>query len=332
VPGLGRALGLLALALCVAPVRADELRNVKIGQPVPPFVVPALSGQTLKSSELRGKVLVVVYVAAEQKSSEAALSKADAIARALDDQELAVVSLTADVTRVAFFRSMRDRLSIHHPMGLDVGREVYGALGLVVLPTTIVVDREGRLVRVISSYKSDYEHVLGSYVRHALGLIDDDELEEELTTRTYQRNRASDRIARRRASARLLRESGLDRDAENELRAALEIDPAHADTRLDLAMLYVDDERLEEAGTLAAAVLKDDPGHRRGKLVLGIVHYHRGRLDEAEALLREALLLNPDPIRTHYYLGLISEQRGDQSAAITHFKEALGRLLRRHPG
>jgi peroxiredoxin len=322
---------LLATLGLAAAARGDELRNVKVGQPVPPFGVTTVSGEKLQSSDLRGKVLVLVYLSAEQQSSERALKIADVVGRELRDQELVVAYMTADVTRVAFFRAQRDRLNIHRPLGLDVGRRVYGELGLIVLPTTIVVDGEGRLARVISSCKSDYEHVLRSYVRHTLGLIDDGELAEALSTTQILRNQPADRIARRRAAARLLREKGLVRDAENELRAALEIDAEHADTLLDLASLHIDTERFEEAGRVVEQVRTGDPEHRRGKLLYGIVLYHQGRLDEAEPLLEETLLLNPDPVRTHYYLGLIAERRGDQSAAIVHFKESLKRLLREHP-
>ncbi len=321
-----RTIGLAVLVL-VSAAAADELRNVKVGQDVPPFTVPTLAGDELKSSELHGKVVVLVYVAAEQQSSERAVQAASALGRELRNQDLKVIFLTADATQVGFFRQQRDRLGIHEPLGLDAGREVYGALGVFVLPTTIIIDRDDRLALVMSSYKSDYEHVLGAHVQHALGLIDDAELEKQLSFKQFQHG-LPEKVARHRAAARLLRENGLLPDAENELRAALELDAENTDALLDLAALLTEQKRLDEAEVLVAKVSAVDPGNRRLKLESGIILYRQGRFDDAERLLGEALLLNPDPVRTHYYLGLIKEHQGDQSAAIMHFKEALKRLLK----
>jgi peroxiredoxin/Tfp pilus assembly protein PilF len=321
----------LLLALASAPARADELRNVKVGQAVPPFAVRALSGGELRSAALRGKVVVLVYVSAEQTSSEAALEEAVTVGRELRHPDLEVVAMTADAARVDFFRAQRDRLGIHHEFGLDVGREVYGALGLIVVPTTIVIDREGRLAHVISSHKSDYEHVLRSYIRHALGLIDEAGLASELATAGAERNPPRERIARHRAAARLLREGGLLADAEKELAAALEIDRDDGETQLDLASLRMAPGRLDEAETLVASVTAAGGHHRRVQLLTGILLYHRDQLEKARSALEQALLLNPDPVLTHYYLGLIDERLGNDKAAIEHFKESLSRLLANRP-
>jgi peroxiredoxin len=311
--------------------QADQVRNVRVGEKVPPFIVRTLSGKELRSEDFRDKVMVLVYLSAEQRSSETALRDAKDVARDLRRSDLAVVTMTADVTRTDYFRALRDRIGVHHPLGLDVGREVYGSLGLIVVPTTIIVDREGRLAHVIASRKSDHPYVLRAHLRHALGLIDDEELARELTTQGVERDPPRERIARHRAAARLLREGDLLADAEKELQAALAIDAADVDTQLDLASLRLAQGRVDEAAQLVEKVAAAAPSHRRARLMTGIVLYHRDRLDEAQRVLEEALLLNPDPILTHYYLGLIHERRGDESAAIRHFKESLSRLLEDRP-
>lgn len=321
------ALGLLAVLLLARPAAGDRVRNVQAGQPVPPFSVRTIDGEDLSSAALRGKVVALVYVSADQRSSERALAALGALGRELRHPDLAIVSMTADTVRVGDFRQQRSRLDFTAPLGLDVGRQVYGSLGIIVLPTTVIIDREGRLAHVISSYKGDHEHVLRSYVRHALGLIDAEELEAALTKKQYERDRPEDRIARHRAAADLLRDKGLLDDAETELRSALAIDATHAETRLDLAALHIAQGRVDDAAAIVESVIATEPYPRRAKLLHGIVLYHANRFAEAEGVLEETLLLNPDPARTHYYLGLVAEKRGDQAAAIVHFKEALRRVL-----
>lgn len=322
----------LALLLAAAPARGDTLRNIEPGQPVPKFSLRTLSGETISGEQRRGRVVALVYLSAEQQSSEDAMRMAAAVGRTLRSDGLDVIFVTADATRVGYFRQLRDRLKIHEfPLAIDAGRGLYGDLGLIVLPTTIVIDREGRLAHVIASCRSDYQPMLTAYAWHALGLMDDAELERQLTARSFRRDRPEDRIARHRATARLLRQKGLPSEAENELRTALEIDANHADALLDLASLHIEQGRLDDATVLVEEVMAAEPHQRRGKLFTGVLLYYRGRMDEADRALQEALLLNPDPVWTHYYLGLVKERQGDEAAAIQHLKEALGRLLEEQP-
>jgi tetratricopeptide (TPR) repeat protein len=276
-------------------------------------------------------VLVVVYIAAEQRGSEQAVRAVRDVWGKLGRDDLQILYVTANTARADYFLDLRDSLNLQHPIGLDFDRKLYGEFGLIVLPTTIIIGRDGKLAHVISSYKSDYEHTLLAYCEHALGILDDAALAERLEAREFDTNRPSDKIARHRATARMLRTNGLSQDAERELQAALGIQPQHIDTRLDLAALYIDMDRIDEADDIVAAVLQAEADNRRARLLRGAILYHRDRLDEAETLLKEVLLLNPDPVYTHYYLGLIAEKQGDDAAAVEHYKASLERLLRDRP-
>ena len=320
---------LVLAALLTAPAaRGDELRNVKIGQPVPDFVLATVDGGKVSLADLKGRTVILAYVSAKQRSSEAATLDAQTVFRSMNREDVSLVFVTADAGEAVYFRQHRDRTKVHEPLGLDFDRDLYGGLGLIVMPTTIVIDGEGKLAHVIAAYKSDYEHVLGAYVKHTLGIIDDEQLKSQLEAHSFQRDRPKDRIARHRAAAGLLRKNGLSGDAENELKSALKIDANHVDTLLDLASLYVTTDRVTEALNIVSGVLKDKPKNRRAKLVYGIVLYHADRLDEAEKILREALVLNPDPVQTYYHLGMIYEKRGEMDKAAEHYREALSRLLK----
>jgi tetratricopeptide (TPR) repeat protein len=325
---------LLAAAVSVVLVAAadgDQLRKVRIDQRIPAFSLPLLDGGTIRNDGLDGDALVVVYLAAGQRSSEAAAQDAMAVHQSLDRDDVTLLFVTADVEETEYFRRLRGDANLHAPLGLDRDRRLYGDLGIIVLPTTILVNAEGRLAHVISSHKSDYPHVLHARLEHTLGILDDAALAERLESRQFQRDRPIDRINRHRAAAQVLRRNGLLGEAENELNLALEIDAAHVETRLDLAALCVAGERIDEAEAIVGAILEEAPDHRRAKLLRGVVLYHHGSLDEAEKALKEVLLLNPDPVYTRYYLGLIAEAKGNTAAAAKHYREALSRMLEDRP-
>jgi tetratricopeptide (TPR) repeat protein len=322
----------LAVLIPICPAaRADELRNIKPGQGVPDFQLPTIAGDEIGRGDLEGKAVILVFLSAQQRSSESAAATALGVYRALHHDDLALVFVTADTAHTAYFRQHRDQTNQHQPLGLDFERTLYGELGLIVLPTTILIDREWKLAHVISSYKSDYEHALMSYAQHTLGVIDDDQLRRQLETESFRRDRPADRIARHRAAAQILWKSGMLEDVENELRAALDIDPRHADTRLDLAALYLARDQVADADRIVSAVLEADPYHRRGKLMYGVVLYRADKLDDAERVLREALVLNPDPAQTHFYLGLIYERKGNTAKALDHYRQSLTRVMEDRP-
>lgn len=325
-----------AAALCVVvlwagPARADELRNTKIGQPIPDFSLPTLDGSPLGPKQLADEAVILVFLSAQQRRSEQTAASAAAVVAALHRKDLALVFATADADQAGWFRRLRATESITQPIMLDAQRQLYGDLGLIVLPTTIVVDPAGRLAHVISSYKADYEYVLRAYAEHALGVLDDQGLQRRLETTSFDRDRPEDQIARHRAAARMLAESGLPGEAEKELRAALKIEEAHDGTRLDLAALLLSAGRLDEAAELVDQVLATNPGHRRGRLLQGVVLFHQGKLPQAEAVLTETLMFNPDPVENHYYLGLIYEQQGDCARALEHYRASLSRMLENRP-
>jgi tetratricopeptide (TPR) repeat protein len=286
-----------------------------------------IDGATIDSESLKGSVVVLVYLSAEQRSSELAAVEAEKVVAELGAAEVKLVHVTADVVHKPYFERFRADRSITTPLAFDPDRSLYGRLGLIVFPTTIVVDREGKLSHVISARAPDYSHVLSCYLRHTLGLISDAELEDTLKARASSESSPKSLASTHRAAARLLREKGLHNAAKDELRKALEKVPDDPDLLLDLADLDLLSGELDSAETLVSKVLAAHAEHRRAKQLRGIALYRRGDLDGAEQVLLEALSLNPEPARIHYYLGRIYEQKGQMPQALEHYREALRRTL-----
>jgi tetratricopeptide (TPR) repeat protein len=312
-------------------VQADELRSLKTGETIPDLMLRELGGEDVSLQQHKGDVVVLVFLSAQQRSSEEASVAAHKIVEDFNAANVELLFATADTAQTAYFRTQRDTSNVHDPLLLDFERELYGELGLIVLPTTIVVDRDGRLAHVISGFKSDYRHVLESYILHATGELTDEELERALESESFQRNQIEDKIARHRSAAKLLRNNSLYDDARSELEAALAIDPDHEGALLDLASLQLSRNEIDEAAALIDRVLEASPSHRRATVLHGMVLFHQDRLDEAEQVLRKALALNPNPVPIHYYLGRIYEARDEPAKAAEHYREALDRLLEDQP-
>jgi peroxiredoxin len=321
--------GCLFLALLAPLGRADELRNLRRGEPVPAYRLVSIDGELIESDRYKGSVLVMVYLAAEQRSSELAAMDARTVVDQLasEDEPVKLLYITADVVRRAYFERFRIDRGLEAPLALDADRSLYGKLGLIVFPTTIIVDREGRLAQVISLHNPDYDHVLDSNIRHTLRLIDDEQLQERLKARPTGVGSPQRMAAAHRALARQLREQGRLDAARDELVTARGHAPDNVEILLDLADVKASLNALQEAQELVEHVLAENAGHRRAKQIRGIILYRSGRLAEAESALLEALNLNPDPARTRYYLGRIYERQGRTAEALEEYRRALERFL-----
>ncbi len=305
----------------------DHVRNVKAGEPIPAFRLPTVAGKFVDSARYKGKVLVLVYLSAEQKSSELAATESSAVLKKFKGEPVQLVHVTADVAYKRYFDQLREQKGIKVPLALDASRRLYGELGLIVFPTTIIADKTGKLTHVISTHGPEYPRILEAYIRHTLGMIDESGLKERLEAGPSQIGSPKSLASRHRAAARLLREKGLVEDARRELVRALDLDPHNANIRLDLADIDLATGLNAEALEMAMAVLDETPTHRVARQLAGIAKFKLGEIDEAKSMLTEALELNPQPARALYYLGRIEEVQGHTQAALQHYREAAEHLL-----
>lgn len=318
---------LLILGVVGGMAHGDDLRNVKKGEAVPAFRMSASDGTMIDSTLLRGKVVVLVYLSAEQKSSEQAAGDSSEVMKKFDEAPVTLVHATADIVHKPYFDRFRAEREIKAPLGLDTGRRLYGDLGLIVFPTTIITDKEGVLRHVISTRSPDYPWILECSIRHTLGEFDDATLAERLKSRGPELGSPKSLAARHRSAARLLREKGLNDAARGELLRAREYDPEDPNITLDLADIDLSTGHAAEARSLAAGILEHNPAHRRAQEIAGVAMFKLGDIDAARTILTESIMLNPSPARALYYLGRIDEAQGRGAEAMKRYREALERVL-----
>jgi tetratricopeptide (TPR) repeat protein len=99
--------------------------------------------------------------------------------------------------------------------------------------------------------------------------------------------------------------------AENWLEAELELEPLtlehpeYPGPHVNLALVYLHDERRADALAALERALDVDPGHAAANTQLGILLREDGKFAEAEAAYRRALETNPDHALAHYNLGVL---------------------------
>ncbi len=99
---------------------------------------------------------------------------------------------------------------------------------------------------------------------------------------------------------------------------AIELDPEHADARVNLGRLLHEDRAPAAAEKQYRAALKSDPEHDVAWFNLGVALEDLGRLQEAAEAYRHAIELDPSNGDAHYNLSGILERRGDKPGALRH--------------
>ena len=122
-------------------------------------------------------------------------------------------------------------------------------------------------------------------------------------------------------------------DAEAAFLDALRLDPDHQDVRLNLSVLYLEDERYADA-IRETSILIDDPTFIRPSRALvnrAWAYYKSGELDSARDDLREALATDPGHFQVQLNLGILLLEQGDVLQAMGHLNKAVA-ILERRPG
>jgi arylsulfatase A-like enzyme/Flp pilus assembly protein TadD len=106
-------------------------------------------------------------------------------------------------------------------------------------------------------------------------------------------------------------------------KTALEVNPHNPQSWYQLATLYLDLGRLDEAQSSFGEALKANPKMGAAHNGLGAIAFENGELGQAEAMVRRALELEPQLRTGRYNLARIREARGDVSGAEALYREEL---------
>ncbi|HKY33687.1 MAG TPA: TlpA disulfide reductase family protein, partial [Candidatus Polarisedimenticolia bacterium] len=159
-----------------APAPAREPRAGS-GAPVLSFRVPSLSGGSLSSEDFKGKLVVLDVWATWCGPCRMVIPHLVELQKKLGASGVSVIGLNADEERPGTdlrteVRAFAQRFAINYPIGLMNNRawrdllDLTGGAGGFSIPTTIVLGRDGRVLRIYPGYypgqERDIEELLTS--------------------------------------------------------------------------------------------------------------------------------------------------------------------------
>src|SRR5687768_12411625 len=111
----------------------------------PPFELAALSGGKVRLDQYRGNVVLLDFWATYCKPCMNALPQLEALHQRLGPGGLRVIGISVD-EREELVRKAVTRSSVSYPV-LRGTSDVWNAYGVNALPTLLLIDREGKIIR-----------------------------------------------------------------------------------------------------------------------------------------------------------------------------------------
>jgi thiol-disulfide isomerase/thioredoxin len=131
-----------------------------------PFVVRTLDGHTLRLDELRGRPVILDFWATWCAPCRASMPHLSAMQLRYGTRGLVIVGLSVDDGPPQVVRRFAERLRLRFPVAMasEGMLDDYGPIRSI--PTTIFIDRRGRIVRRVSGYVD--EETLEGFIREIL--------------------------------------------------------------------------------------------------------------------------------------------------------------------
>jgi peroxiredoxin len=159
---------LCAGALLLVLLQTATAEATAVGEMAPDFTLPAAAGGNVRLSEHRGEVVLLTFWSSHCSACVAQLAALGNLQATYRSAGLVTLAVSVDddmKSATQFAKSHPARF----PLLLDSLKGVSRSYGIELLPTTVLIDRRGR-VRFLHS---DYHGTDNSYVAQLRALLDD---------------------------------------------------------------------------------------------------------------------------------------------------------------
>ena len=336
-PSIGQKIYMLAVLLCVAQfsLLCDTVlaaRRIAVGADLPEFKVTQLSGVEYVSDPAKARATVVAFLSADQKQSTKAANDIQVIIDEFKDYrgELEIV-LAMDDSKVAdlFTDTVTEPNDMIH-MVHDTDRTMWGAFGVIVSPTVIIADKQGKVTAVSAGYGYDFIPHLRFNLNDALGIEQKGTAEDTAKVKTVSNKTDNARAKRHLAMAKVLEQKGRISSAIMQLKPVYQADPNSVEVALGLGRLYCLSEDPNNALAIVETFQTHDVGPDKAmlELILGWAKRLNGDMEAAEPHLLEASMINPRSSLILLELGELYQATDRTELAMKVYKRALLMLMR----
>ena len=159
------ALGLVALGLASAPPAARAV--IAPASAAPDFTLRAMTGPNMRLQEQRGRVVMINFWATWCGPCRQEMPKLNKIYQKYGESGFVLMSVNVD-DDIRNAADVAAKLGVSFPVLWDTDKKVSKLYDLSTMPSTVLIDRDGKVRYVHRGYLAGYEDMYDKQVRELL--------------------------------------------------------------------------------------------------------------------------------------------------------------------
>jgi len=164
---LPRTAAILATSWALLAVGAASAAAALTSGPAPDFTLHSVAGANLRLQEQRGQVVMLNFWASWCAPCRQEMPQLDRLYEKYHAAgfQLLGVNVDEDARNAA---GVSSKLGLHFPVLLDTEKRVSHLYDLSTMPSTVLIDRDGRVRYIHRGYKDGYEQTYDEQIRELL--------------------------------------------------------------------------------------------------------------------------------------------------------------------
>lgn len=304
----------------------------------PEFVLPKLASP-LESIDLQklARPAILIFGEAYNQQTLESLVKLKEIFDTIGITEtdlnvFLIVSHTPDKQQIA---QLHAKENINVEILLDKNLNAFGDYGIIVLPSTIVIDKQGMVDLAVSGFPLSYADMVEDAILLATERITRQQFESSQSTKQQNSTEQESvmRAHRLTSLARQLAKRNYTELALKRYRQALELDKTYDEARIGVARCLIKLNFLPDAIDELQKILQNNAEDVEANLVMAQIEIIQGGdgIAEGKLKLQQILSVNPDNPEANYLMGTACEAQSQKDDALNYYKKAARLLLELSP-
>jgi tetratricopeptide (TPR) repeat protein len=340
---------------------AATLEQLQAGMEAPDFSLKLITGESKTFNDIKGeKLTVLLFWSTWDKKSEKALARMQKLNQKYRDKGFSIVAINADGQNISEanltqIRATVDRLKLGFPILIDNGLGYFREIGVIALPTTVILDKERNIKYELSGYPLVGAEEMADFVEASI----EGKKQAVAEKKGYQPNKNALRLfnmgkntlksGRMADSAETWFKKSIEADpkfvlprislgkmylqrgdkaqAEVQFKEALVIEPTHVIALCESALLMINDGRLTEGQAMLEGAIKSEESYTPCYYYAGYAYGKQGKPDQAMKMFDEAAKINPNDLNLYVFKGRACEEQKKQQEAAEAYKKALELVL-----
>jgi tetratricopeptide (TPR) repeat protein len=285
---------------------AKKSKHVQIGEKILSYIIEKDLSKSLSSDELEGKTILLVFVTIDQQFSTSVLRDIQNIVTNRSVKDFKAIGIVSSHKGYEGVEQLIERQHLKYQMLHDAGDIISTQLGIIVYPTTFIINSNGRLAYYYPLYASDYSAEISSYLEKIINDTEEQYLNEVVAKRKEHEaiKKAREKIARGEVTEAITilntsLEEGADsfdlhlllgyallniqqpKEALVHFNKAKELNADSAMLGLGMGLAFSRTDQREKALVLLTEVIKKEPVAHIAYRELAHIHEENGEVDKA---------------------------------------------------